>query len=263
MTADSYALADSATMLRRELRHTLRNPVLGLGSIGTPVVFLLLFNYVFGGALSAGMGAALPAARSYVDYLVPGIIVMVVSMGAGTTAIGVAYDLTAGIVTRFRTMAITRSSLLIGYALSNVIRSLVSLVPVVGITLLMGFRSGAGPLQWVEALGLLALFALAISWLAIPFGLVTGTPTGANTSTLAFQLLPLLSTVFVSPAAMPAPVRWFAEHQPITPVVETVRGLLAGTPVGHEALIAVAWCLGITLAGYLWASVAYRRLPAR
>ncbi|HUZ03169.1 MAG TPA: ABC transporter permease, partial [Thermomicrobiaceae bacterium] len=234
MTASSHAPVDSATMLRRDLRHTLRNPVLGLGSIGTPVVFLLLFNYVFGGALSAGMGAAEPGRGPYVDYLVPGIIVMVVSMGAGTTAIGVAYDLTAGIVTRFRTMAIARGSLLIGYALANVFRTLVSLVPVIGITLLMGFRSGAGPLQWVEAFGLLALFALAISWLAIPFGLVTGTPTGANTSTLAFQLLPLLSTAFVSPAAMPAPVRWFAEHQPITPVVETVRGLLAGTPVGHE-----------------------------
>jgi ABC-2 type transport system permease protein len=230
-----------------------------ISGIGTPIVFLLLFNYVLGGAVSAGLGAGV----SYVNYLVPGILMMTVGSGCAATAIGVNMDMTEGVVARFRVMAISRGSVLTGRVIGSLIRTLLSVVLVIGVALVIGFRPTTGPAQWLLAYGFLALVTLALTWLAIAFGMAAKTVAGANSSTLLLQFGPFISSGFVPASTMPVGVRWFAENQPFTSMIETLRGLLLGTPIGNRAVIAIAWCVMFALVGYLWSRAAYNRDPVR
>ena len=258
MSTLSFALRDSATMLRRDVRHSLRRLSITLsGGLLVPIIMLVLFVYVFGGAIGAGQGGA------YIDYLAPGIIIMTVVSGGATTAINLCIDMSEGIIARFRTMAIFRASVLTGQVLGSLIRTMISVCLVIGVALLMGFRPSAGPVAWIAALGVIALFTFALTWMAVVFGLVGKTPAGANSLSLIFQLLAFTSSAFVRPDSMSGGVRWFAEYQPFTPVIDTVRGLLLGTPIGNSAVLAVAWCVGLTLVGYLWARAVYNRDPVR
>jgi ABC-2 type transport system permease protein len=255
----TYALSDAATMLRRDFRHLRRYPVMTISGIVTPTVMLLLFVFVLGGAMSAGLG---PGA-SYVNYLVPGILMMTVGGGCAATAVGVNMDMTEGIVARFRIMAISRAAVLTGRVVGSMIRTLIRVVLVIGVALIAGFRPTAGPAQWLAAFGFIALLTLALTWLAIALGMAAKSPEGANSSTLLLLFGPFVSSGFVRPDNMPAGVRWFAENQPFTSMIETMRGLLLGTPIGSSAIVAAVWCIAIALVGYLWARVAYNRGPIR
>jgi ABC-2 type transport system permease protein len=263
MSTLSYAVSDSATMLRRQLRHMLRYPGLTLFLVGMPIVFLLLFVYVFGGALGAGLGGASGGRAEYLEYLTPGILLMTVASGAQGTAISVAMDMTEGIVARFRTMAISRASVLTGHVIGSVIQTMLCMVVVIGVALLIGFRPTAGPVEWVAAIGVLVLVTLALTWLSVALGMVPKSVEAASNLPMPLVFLPFLSSGFVPTDTMPVGLRWFAEYQPFTPIIETLRGLLLGTPIGNSAILAVAWCAGITLAGYLWAKKLYNRDPVR
>ena len=271
MTA--HALTDSATMLRRSLRRMRRYPSLTLFIAGIPVVLLLLFVYVFGGTLGAGLAGpgaspspgALAAAsmgrESYVAYVVPGILLITIAGAAQGTAISVAMDMPAGIIARFRTMAIARSAVLAGHVIGSVIQTLLATVLVLVVAMAIGFRPTTGPLAWLAAGGLLVLAAIAVSWLSVALGLVANSVETASNTPMFLTLLPFLGSGFVPTASMPGPLRFFAEHQPFTPIIETLRGLLLGTPIGDQAWIAVAWCLALSIAGYLWARRLYERVP--
>ena len=264
MSTPAYALRDSATMLRRELRHTQRYPVMLISSIATPIIMLLLFDYILGGTMGAGLAAVVNGSGSYIDYLTPGIILMTICTGSATTALSVRSDMSEGIIARFRTMAISRAAVLTGHVAGSVIRTVISIALLLAVAWLLGFRPSAGPVEWIAATGVLALFTFAIAWLAVALGLVTGSPAAANASTMPLQfLLPLTSSAFVPPASMPEGLRWFAEYQPFTPITETIRGLLLGTPIGDNGVLAVAWCAGLALVGYIWAKTSFNRGPVR
>jgi ABC-2 type transport system permease protein len=280
MSALAYTLADSRTMLRRSLKRQLRYPSVTLQLIGMPVVFLLLFVYVFGGQLGAGLGAGLAAGPgahggrgAYLDYVVPGILLMTVAAAVQGTSISIAMDMTSGIIARFRTMAIARASVLTGHVLGSVIQTLIGLAVVVGIAVGLGFRPTAGPLAWLAAVGVLVLFTFALIWLSVALGLAAKSVETASNTPMFLVLLPFLGSGFVPTASMPAGLRQFAEYQPFTPVTETVRGLLTGmptgtptpigTPIGGHAIAALAWSVGIALAAYLWARRLYNHRPAR
>jgi ABC-2 type transport system permease protein len=263
MSTLSYAVADSATMLRRQLRHMLRYASMTLMLIGMPIVFLLLFVYVFGGTLGAGLGGPSGGRAEYVEYVTPGILLMAVATGATGTAISVAMDMTEGIVARLRTMAIFRPSVLTGHVLGSMLQTMLSLAVVLVVAVLIGFRPNATPVEWVAAAGILAAITFAVTWLSVAFGLVTKTVEAASNLPTPLVFLPFLGSGFVPTDSMPAGLRWFAEYQPFTPVIEAVRGLLLGTAIGGSAVIAVAWCAGITLVGYLWARRLYSRDPVR
>ncbi len=261
MSSLALAARDSATMLRRDMRHSLRSPAMTISGITVPVIFLLLFAGVFGRALSAGLAAA--GGIRYIDYLAPGILVMTAGFAAEGTAVNVCTDMTTGIIARFRTMAISRTSVLTGQVTGSVIRTMISAVLVTGVALALGFRPTAGPAGWIAAAGVFAMLAVALSWLTAAFGLQAKTPSGANSLALIPAVLPFVSSAFIPTRSMPAGVRWFAVHQPFTPVIDTLRGLLTGTAIGSSAAIAAAWCAAIALAGYLWARWLYQRGPAR
>jgi ABC-2 type transport system permease protein len=259
MSTLSYTLRDSATMLRRDVRHSLRNLTMTLSGLLTPIVMMLLFVYVFGGMMGAGLGGVTHSG-TYVNYVAPAIILMTVGSGCATTAINLCMDMSEGIIARFRTMAISRASVLTGQVLGSLIRTLVTIVLVTGIALLVGFRPTTSLVAWIAALGVIALFTFALTWMGVVFGLVGKTPAGANSLSLIFQLLlPFTSSAFVRPDSMPVGIRWFAEYQPFTPVIDTLRGLLLGTPIGNSAILAVAWCVVLALLGYLWARAIYNR----
>jgi len=249
MTTLTFAVRDSATMTRRSLRHVLRYPVTMVVSVAVPVLLLLLFVGVFGGAIKGSLGAVSPG--SYIDYVMPGIIVMTAAYGSSVTAQSVNRDSTEGIIARFRTMAISPASVLNGHVASALARTLVSAALVVGVAIGLGFRPAADAGRWLAVVGL--------TWLAVPFGLAAKTAEGLSGFVLVVQLLPFISSAFVPPDQMSGWVRWFAAHQPFTPVIDTLRGLLTGTPDGRSAIAAVAWCAGLALAGYLWARVLSRR----
>lgn len=253
----THALADTATMLRRTLRHTARNPITMVMSLGVPIMMLLLFVGIFGGALDAGMATT----GGYVDYVVPGILLMTVGYGAQSTALAVNRDMTEGIVDRFRTMAISRVSVLTGHVVGSLTRSLASLVLVVGMALLLGFRPAAGPLAWLGTVGLLTLLVLALTWLAVGVGLSARTAEATSWFTLVVQVLPFVSSAFVPTDSMSPAVRWFAQHEPFTPVIDTLRALLSGTDA-DSGLVAVGWCVAIALGGYLWSRALFNREPA-
>jgi len=256
MTTVALAVRDSATMTRRSLRHVLRYPVTLVVAVGVPVLLLLLFIGVFG-ALKAGLGTG--SHVSYIDYVMPGIIVMTAGYGSSVTAQAVNRDSTEGIIARFRTMAISPASVLNGHVVSALARTLVSAALVVGVAIALGFRPTADAGRWLAAAGVTVLLVLALTWLAVPFGLAAKTAEGLSGFILIVQLLPFISSAFVPPGQMSGSVRWFAAHEPFTPVINTLRGLLTGTPSGGTALAAVVWCAGLALAGYLWARVLVRR----
>lgn len=255
----TYALTDAATMLRRDFRHLRRYPVMTISGIVTPTVMLLLFVFVFGGAMSSGLGGN----ASYANYLVPGILLMTLGSGCAATAVGVNMDMTEGIVARFRVMAISRASVLTGRVVGSVIRTLVAVALVIGVALIAGFRPAADLAHWLAAFGFITLMTLALTWLAVALGMAARSPEGANSSTLLLQFGPFISSAFVRPETMPAGVRWFAENQPLTSMIETLRALLLGTAIGNSAIIAIAWCVAIALVGYLWARASYDRNPIR
>jgi ABC-2 type transport system permease protein len=257
----THAVTDSATMLRRQLRHMLRYPSMTLLLVGTPVVLLLLFVYVFGGTLGAGLGGLSGGRAEYVNYVTPGIILITVASVAQGTAISVAMDMTEGIVARFRTMAIARVSVLTGHVLGSMIQTALSVAVVIGVALLIGFRPTADLVDWMAAIGVLAMITLALTWLSVALGMVTKSVETASNLPMPLMLLPFFGSGFVPTESMPAGLRWFAENQPFTPVMETLRGLLMGTPIGDSSVRAVAWSAGIALVGYLWAKRMFNRDP--
>jgi ABC-2 type transport system permease protein len=263
MTAASYVLSDSLTMIRRNIVHMKRYPSLSLFIAGLPVLFLLLFVYVFGGTLGDGIGGALGGRDAYIAYVVPGILLMTVAGAANGTSISVAMDMHEGIVARFRTMAISRASVLTGHVVASMIQIALAMVIVIAVALLIGFRPTTGPLEWLAAAGLLALVSLAITWLAVGLGLSANSVETASNSPMFLTILPFLGSGFVPTATMPEPLRIFADNQPFTPIIETLRGLLLGTPIGDSGWIAVAWCVAISVVGYLWARRLYDKNPVR
>ena len=256
MTTLTFAVRDSATMTRRSLRHVLRYPVTLVVAVAVPVLLLLLFIGVFG-ALKAGLGAGPHV--SYIDFVLPGIIVMTVAYGSSVTTQSVNRDSTEGIIGRFRTMAISPASVLNGHVATALVRTLVSVAAVIGVAIGLGFRPTADAGRWLAAAGVTALLVLALSWLGVAVGLAAKTVEGTTGFILIVQLLPFISSAFIPPDQMSGSVRWFAENEPFTPVIDTLRGLLTGTPDGGTVLAAVAWCVGLSLAGYLWARVLFRR----
>jgi ABC-2 type transport system permease protein len=261
MTMYPLVLTDSATMLRRNLRRMRRYPSLTIFIAGIPVVLLLLFAYVFGGTLGAGLGPVSGGRAEYIAYVVPGILLITVAGASQGTAISVAMDMTEGIIARFKTMDIARVSVLTGHVIGSVIQTMLAIVIVMVVAVLIGFRSTTGPIEWVAATGLLALSALAISWLAVALGMSAKSVETASNTPMFLVLLPFLSSGFVPTQSMPDGLSWFAEHQPFTPLIETVRGLLLGTPIGDSGVVAVGWCVVISVVGYLWARRLYDRNP--
>ncbi|MFF0814505.1 ABC transporter permease [Rhodococcus sp. NPDC003318] len=254
-TPRSTATADSAVMLRRSLTHLRRSPDSMIMAIALPVVLMLLFVYVFGGAIDTG--------AEYIDYVVPGIILLCAAFGASTTAVSVSTDLTEGIVDRFRTLPISRSAFLTGHVLASVVRNLLSSAIVIGVALLLGFRPTDDPVRWLGVLATLGLFVFALSYLSTALGLLARNPEAANGFTFVIMFVPYVSTAFVPAETMPTWLQGFAEHQPVTPVIETVRGLLTGTEIGTSGWLAVAWCAVIAAVGFAWSTVLHRRRVAR
>jgi ABC-2 type transport system permease protein len=255
MSTFAYTAADSATMLRRNLKHQLRYPSLTLMLAGFPIVFLLLFVYVFGGQLGTGLsvpGSVHAGRTAYLTYVTPGILIMTVASAALGTAISVASDMTLGIIDRFRTMAIARAAVLTGHVIGSLLQTLAVLILVTAVAIALGFRPTANPLAWPATAGVLALFSLALIWLSTALGLAAKSVETASNTPMFLTLLPFLSSGFVPTASLPVGLRQFAEYQPFTAATQTVRGLLTHTAIGTHAIQAVAWSLGIALASYLW-----------
>ena len=243
---------DTVVLTRRSLRHVLRSPDTIITTAITPIAMLLLFVYVFGGAIDVG-GA------SYVDYLLPGILLITVASGVAYTAFRLFTDVSTGIVERFQSMPIARSALLWGHVLTSVVANLVSLALVVAVALLMGFRSGAGLGAWLLVVAILVLFTLALTWLAVIPGLTAKSVDGVSGFSYPLIFLPFISSAFVPTEGMPGPVQWFAEHQPVTSIVDTIRNLLAEQPVGGTGWVAVGWCVGLLVVAYVLAIRTYHR----
>ncbi|MFB7368321.1 ABC transporter permease [Streptomyces sp. NPDC056222] len=258
----SYALRDSMTMLRRNLKHMQRYPSMTISILVMPLLMLLLFVYVFGGALGTGIGAGADRG-DYINYLVPGIILMSATSGAVATAVSVCTDMTEGIVNRFRTMSISRGSILTGHVLGSVIQVAAVLVLITGVSLAIGFRPDASAVEWASAAGLLLFLAFGMAWLSAAMGMGAKTVESASNAPLPLTFLPFLGSAVVTPDSMPTALRWFAEYQPFTPINETLRGLLLGTPIGNDGWIALAWCTGLALVGYLWSRAAFNREVTR
>ncbi|MEV5694259.1 ABC transporter permease [Micromonospora globbae] len=263
MTSLAYTLTDSATMLRRQIRHMRRYPSLTGMLIGMPVVLLLLFVYVFGETLGAGLPGGGGDRGAYMNYLVPGILLFALTGTAQGTAISIAMDTTEGIVDRFRTMAISRSSVLTGHVLGSLVQAMLCIAVLLAISIAIGFRPTATPVEWLAAVGVLVATAFALTWLSVALGLVSGSVETASNLPMFLTLMPFLGSGFVPTDTMPSGLRWFADYQPFTPVTETLRGLLLGSEIGDSALMALAWCAVISLLSYLWAKRAFHRRAAR
>lgn len=250
MTAHFFG--DTAVLTGRSLRHITRSLDTIMTTVITPIAMMLLFVYVLGGAIRTGTD-------NYVDYLLPGILLITIASGIAYTAFRLFMDLQSGIFERFHSMPIARSSVLWAHVLTSIVANVISLVVVVAVALVMGFRSGAGALAWLAVAGILVLFTLALTWLAVIPGLTAKTVDGASAFSYPLIFLPFISSAFVPTATMPGPVRWFAENQPVTSIVNSIRALFAGQPVGSDLWIALAWCVGLLVVAYLFAMVTYRR----
>ncbi|MFH8789848.1 ABC transporter permease [Streptomyces roseoverticillatus] len=258
----SLAVRDSSTMLRRNLLHARRYPSLTLNLLLTPVMLLLLFVYVFGDVMSAGIGGGGADRSDYIAYLVPGLLLMTIGSTTIGTAVSVSNDMTEGIIARFRTMAIHRGSVLVGHVVGSVLQSIMSVVLVGAVGVAIGFRStDATVLEWIAAFGLLTLFALALTWIAVGMGMVSPNAEAASNNAMPLIFLPLISSAFVPVDAMPGWFQPIAQYQPFTPAIETLRGLLLGTEIGNNGWLAVAWCLALTVLGYLWSKSVFNRDP--
>ena len=244
-------MSDSMIMLRRNFKHTVRNPVAVFNAVLFPIVLMLMFVYVIGGAFKVGV--------KYIDYATPGMIVLAICYGLSATALAVNSDMTKGIINRFKVMDISRSAVLSGHVVATMLRSLVAIAAIIGVAFALGFRSPASSLEWLGAIGLIVLVSFAASWLTVALGLAAKTPESAGMAIVPLILLPFLSSAIVPVATMGAGVRQFAEYQPFTPIIETLRGLLAGTPSASDAVAAVAWCAGIALVGYLWSLSTFKK----
>jgi ABC-2 type transport system permease protein len=247
-----HFFSDTAVLTGRSLRHITRSLDTIITTAIMPIAFMLLFVYVLGGAINSG-------SASYVNYLLPGILLITIASGISYTAYRLFMDMQSGIFERFHSMPIARSSVLWGHVLTSLVANLISLVVVVLVALVMGFRSGAGVLAWLAVAGILMLFTLALTWLAVIAGLSAKTVDGAGAFAYPLILLPFISSAFVPTATMPGPVRVFAENQPVTAIVNAIRDLYAQQPVGSDIWIALAWCIGILVVAYLFAMGAYRR----
>lgn len=261
----SPVIADSVTMLRRNLLHIVRYPGLTIFTIGGPVVFLLLFVVVLGGTLGAGLPGVDPAGgrEAYLSYVMPGILLITIAGTAGGAATTVSMDMTEGITARFRSMAISRAAVLAGHVLGNTIQAILAVALVLGVGWLIGFRPTAGPTEWLAAVGLIVFISYAISWLGVAMGMQAKSVETASNLPLLLVMLPMLGSGFVPTGSMPAGLQSFAEYQPFTPFIEALRGLLLGTPLGWNPALAIGWCLLITAAGYAWSMVIYERKSVR
>ena len=249
---NKHYLSDTAVLTGRSLRHITRSMDTIITTCIMPIGFMLLFVYVFGGAIQAGSG-------SYVDYLLPGILLITIASGISYTAFRLFLDMKSGIFERFQSMPIARSSVLWAHVLTSLVANMVSIVVVVLVALLMGFRSGAGLPAWLAVAGILALFTLALTWLAVIPGLTAKSPDGASAFAYPLIFLPFVSSAFVPTESMPGPVRAFAENQPVTSIVNAIRDLLTQQPVGTGIWVALAWCAGVLVAAYVVAMAIYRR----
>jgi ABC-2 type transport system permease protein len=249
---NKHFLRDTSALLGRSLRHILRSPDTIITTAITPIAMLLMFVYVFGGAIDTGGG-------TYVNYLLPGILLITVASGVAYTALRPFTDVSGGIFERFQSMPIARSAVLWGHVLTSLIANLISLVLVVGVAVAIGFRSGAGLAAWLGVLGIIVLFTLALTWLAVSAGLAAKSADGAGAFAYPLLFLPFVSSAFVPTAGMPGPVEWFAEHQPVTSIVNTLRNLYAGQPLGSDVWTALAWCVGLLLVAYALAMRTYHR----
>ena len=267
-TADtrSHAFVHARVMLRRNLRHLQRYPSLTFMVIMMPLILLLLFVYVFGGTLGAGLGSGMPAGAhggraAYADYVAPAIILLAVAAAAQGTAIAVAQDMTEGIIARFRTMAVARSSVLTGHVVSATFQTLIGVAVVTAAALAVGFRPHANAAEWLAAFGVVLLLTFAVTWLCVGLGLSAKSVETASNSPMFLILLPFLGSGFVPTSSLPTGLRWFAEYQPFTPVTETLRVLLTGTRIGDNLVITIAWCAGVTVLSYAWSRRLYERGP--
>ncbi|MFC0033644.1 ABC transporter permease [Micromonospora chaiyaphumensis] len=249
---NKHFLGDTAVLLGRSLRHIARSPDTIITTAIMPIAFLLLFVYVFGGAIETG-------SDSYVNYLLPGILLITIASGISYTAYRLFLDLQGGIFERFQSMPIARSAVLWAHVLTSLVANLISLVVVIGVALLIGFRTGAGVLGWLAVAGILVLFTLALTWIAVIPGLTAKSVDGASAFSYPLVFLPFISSAFVPTGSMPGPVRAFAEHQPVTSIVNAIRDLYTEQRVGTDIWIALAWCIGILVAAYVFAGVTYRR----
>jgi ABC-2 type transport system permease protein len=246
---------DTGALLGRSLRHVSRSPDTIITTAIMPIAMMLLFVYVFGGAIETGTD-------KYVNYLLPGILLITIASGISYTAYRLFLDMKGGIVERFQSMPIARSSVLWAHVLTSLVANLISVAVVVVVALVMGFRSGAGALAWLAVAGILALFTLGLTWLAVIPGLTASSVEGASAFSYPLIFLPFISSAFVPTDSMPAPVRAFAEHQPVTSIVNTLRELFAGQPLGSDLWVALAWCVGLLVAAYALAMSTYHRKVA-
>jgi ABC-2 type transport system permease protein len=247
-----HFFGDTAVLTGRSMRHVTRSLDTIITVTIMPIAFMLLFVYVFGGAIHAGTGR-------YVDYLLPGILLITIASGIAYTAFRLFTDLQSGIFERFHSMPIARSSVLWAHVLTSLVSNGLSVAVVVLVALLMGFRSSAGVAAWLAVAGILALFTLALTWIAVIPGLTASSVDGASAFSYPILFLPFISSAFVPTATMPGPVRAFAENQPVTSIVDAVRNLLAGRPAGTDIWIALAWCVGVLIVAYIAAMATYRR----
>ena len=251
-----WAVSDTMAMIQRSLRHSTRQVDALLVTVALPVLLMLMFVYVFGGAIDTGGG-------NYVDYVVPGIIILCTGFGASTTAVDVATDMTEGIIDRFRSLPIVSSAVLTGHVVASMARNALATALVFGVAYLTGFRPNAEPVEWLAIVAVLLIWVLAMSWLSVCLGLLAGNAEAASGFTFFVLFLPYLSSAFVPTDTMPAALQAIADNQPITSIIETVRGLLIGTPIGSSGWLAMAWCAGLLLASYIAALVLFRRRAAR
>jgi ABC-2 type transport system permease protein len=249
MSTISAPLADSRIMLRRNLKHILRNPVTIFNGTLMPVVLMLLLVYVFGNAFNVG--------ERYVEYATPGLILLAITYGLAGTALSVNSDMTTGIINRFKVMNVSRGAVLTGHVVATMLSSSVAIVAIIGMAFALGFRSPASPLDWLGAIAIIAATAFAATWLTVALGMAAKTPQSAGMTVVPLILLPFLSSAVVPAAEMGQGVRQFAQYQPFTPIIESLRGLLAGHPSGGYAAAALAWCAGIALVGYLWSRATF------
>ena len=261
----NHVVRDSVTMLRRNLLHWLRYPSLAIMLVAQPIVFLLLFVYVFGGTLGAGL-PGVPGGGDRGDYLVfitPGILIMTVASVALGTAISVAMDMTGGIIARFRTMDIAKVSVLTGHVLGAVLKTLFAVVITLAVALLLGYRSEAGLGDWLATFALLVLMAIAFTWLTVGMGLAADSVETASNTPMFLVLLPFLSSGFVPTDEMPSGLRQFAEYQPFTPMIDSLRALTSGADPGSDLWLAIGWCVLIAVAGYLWSRRLFTKVPTK